>query len=79
MKNPFQNNPNIDSPQNKFKIFVWTLYDFANTSYSIVVVTFIFAVYFKEVIADKQPIGDLYWSLGISISMILTAIISPIL
>ncbi|MCB9220160.1 MAG: MFS transporter [Ignavibacteriales bacterium] len=69
----------MDSPQNKFKIFVWTLYDFANTSYSIVVVTFIFAVYFKEVIADKQPIGDLYWSMGISISMILTAIISPIL
>ncbi|MFZ1288661.1 MAG: MFS transporter [Melioribacteraceae bacterium] len=79
MKTPFQNNPNLDSTSNKFKIFVWTLYDFANTSYSIVVVTFIFAVYFKDVIAQKLPIGDLFWSLGISISMILTGIISPIL
>ncbi|MCB0731633.1 MAG: MFS transporter [Ignavibacteriae bacterium] len=65
--------------QSKFKIFVWTLYDFANTSYSIVVVTFIFAVYFKNTIADGQPIGDLFWSLGISISMFITAIIAPIL
>lgn len=64
---------------NKSKIFIWTLFDFANTSYSIVVVTFIFAVYFKEVVASAEPIGDLYWSIGISVSMIITAIISPIL
>lgn len=65
--------------KNRFKIFCWTLFDFANTSYSIVVVTFIFAVYFKDTIAQKMPIGDLYWSLGISISMIITGLISPIL
>ena len=64
---------------NKFKIFVWSLFDFANTSFSIIVVTFIFAVYFKNVIAEGKPIGDLYWSFGISISMIITAIISPVL
>jgi UMF1 family MFS transporter len=67
------------SKENKAKIFVWTLYDFANTSYSIIVVTFIFAVYFKEVIANSNPIGDLYWSLGVSISMFITAGISPVL
>src|SRR4030065_1799438 len=63
----------------KGKIFVWTLFDFANTSFSIVVVTFLYAVYFKEVIAVAKPIGDLYWSLGTSISMIVTALISPVL
>lgn len=65
--------------QNKKKIFIWTLFDFANTSFSIVVVTFLFAVYFKNIIADGKPIGDLYWSFGTSISMIVTAIISPVL
>ncbi len=69
----------IPNKENKFIIFVWSLFDFANTSFSIVVVTFIFAVYFKNVIAQGKPIGDLYWSFGISISMIITAIISPIL
>jgi len=65
--------------QNKKKIFIWTLFDFANTSFSIVVVTFLFAVYFKNIVADGEPIGDLYWSFGTSISMIITAIISPVL
>lgn len=64
---------------NKKKIFIWTLFDFANTSFSIVVVTFIYAVYFKKVVANGQPIGDFYWSIGTSVAMIITAIISPIL
>ena len=65
--------------QNKKTIFVWTLFDFANTSFSIVVVTFLYAVYFKKTIAGGEPIGDLYWSIGTSVAMIITAIISPIL
>ncbi len=63
----------------KRKIFVWSLFDFANTSFSIVVVTFIFAVYFKETIASGKPVGDLYWSLSVGISMLITAVISPVL
>lgn len=63
----------------KKKIFIWTLFDFANTSFSIVVVTFLYAVYFKKVIAQGQAIGDLYWSIGTSLAMFITAIISPIL
>ena len=65
--------------KNKSKIFIWTLFDFANTSYSIVVVTFIYAVYFKDVVALGEPIGDLYWSIGISISMLVSAFIAPVL
>ncbi|HRI48068.1 MAG TPA: MFS transporter [Ignavibacteriaceae bacterium] len=61
------------------KIFVWTLFDFGNTSFSIVVVTFLYAVYFKKVVAGGEAIGDFYWSLGTSVAMIITAIISPIL
>lgn len=65
--------------QNRKRIFVWTLFDFANTSFSIVVVTFLYAVYFKKVVAEGQPVGDLYWSIATSVAMIVTAIISPIL
>jgi len=61
------------------KIFVWSLFDFANTSFSIVVVTFLYAVYFKKTVAQGLPIGDLYWSIGTSLSMIITAIIAPVL
>lgn len=63
----------------KSKIFVWSLFDFANTSFSIVVVTFVYAVYFKKTVAQNLPIGDLYWSISTSIAMVVTAIISPVL
>ncbi|MCK9425561.1 MAG: MFS transporter [Ignavibacteriaceae bacterium] len=63
----------------KLKIFVWTLFDFANTSYSMIIVTFLYAVYFKQTVNEGKPIGDLYWSLGTSIAMLITAIISPVL
>lgn len=63
----------------KFKVFVWTLFDFANTSYSIVVVTFLYAVYFKQTIVNGEPVGDFYWSIGTSLSMLITALISPVL
>lgn len=67
------------TPESKFKIFIWTLFDLANTSYSIVVVTFLYAVYFKETVAAGESAGDLYWSIGTSVSMIIVAIISPVL
>lgn len=63
----------------KKKIFVWTLYDFANTSYSIIVVTFLYAVYFKETVNLNKSEGDFYWGLGTSVSMLVTALISPVL
>ena len=72
-------NSHDNSVKGKSRIFIWTLFDFANTSYSIVVVTFLFAVYFKDTVCYGKPIGDFYWSIGISASMIITAIISPIL
>jgi len=78
LKKPFLKLPPTNN-KNIFKIFVWTLFDFANTSYSIIVVTFIFAVYFKKTITSNMPIGDFYWSIGTSLSMVVTAIISPIL
>ena len=61
------------------KIIAWSFFDFANTSYAIIVATFLYAVYFKKVVAQGESIGDLYWSLATSISMIITAIISPVL
>jgi UMF1 family MFS transporter len=65
--------------KDKGRVFVWTLFDFANTSFSIIVVTFLYAVYFKKTVAGNEAIGDLYWSISTSIAMVITAIISPVL
>ena len=79
MKNHLPKKHNKFFNSERFRVFVWTLFDFANTSYSIVVVTFLYAVYFKQTIAQGKPIGDFYWSIGTSISMLITAAISPVL
>ncbi len=63
----------------KGRVFIWTLFDFANTSFSIIVVTFLYAVYFKKTVAGNEDIGDLYWSISTSIAMAITAFISPVL
>lgn len=78
MTTPSQNKSLENKERNK-RIFVWSLYDFANTSYFIVVVTFVYAVYFVDVVAKDNKFADFYWSLGTSISMLVTAVISPVL
>jgi len=57
----------------------WALFDFANSSYSLLILSFVFAIYFKEVIVGGEPLGDFYWGLVISISIIAGAFASPII
>ncbi|CAN5644124.1 MFS transporter [soil metagenome] len=64
--------------KNKAQIFWWSLFDFANSSYAVIILAFVFAVYFTDVVAEKAPIGDFYWSLGINIAMIISAVLNPV-
>jgi UMF1 family MFS transporter len=61
------------------KVFVWSLFDFANSSFATIIVAFVFAIYFKKVVASDMPIADFYWSSSINISMIIVAVLSPVL
>ncbi|RPI17875.1 MAG: MFS transporter [Ignavibacteriae bacterium] len=61
------------------KVFLWTLFDFANSSYAVIVVAFVYAVYFKKVVALNLPVADFYWSSSINISMIIVALLAPVL
>ena len=63
----------------KFKVFSWLLFDFANTSFSVMMVTFAFPLFFKNVICKGEPMGDALWGFSISLSMLLVALISPVL
>jgi len=63
----------------RFQIFVWTLFDFANTSFSVIVVAVGYSLYFKDVVAGGHGRGDFLWGAAVSISMLITAIIAPVL
>ncbi len=55
----------------------WYLFDFANTSFTVVVVTVAYAVYFRSFVVGDAAAGDLYWGLGNSVSMFIVGITSP--
>ncbi len=78
----------FDKKKNHKEVFVWTLYDFANTAFSVIVVTVVYAVYFKKHIVsdeiinifgfDRNP-GDLYWGVAGAVSMLIVAVSAPII
>jgi MFS transporter, UMF1 family len=59
---------------NKKKIFIWTLFDFANTAFSVIIVTVIYSKYFSNYVADGRK---WIWGLAISLSMVIAAFLSP--
>jgi MFS transporter, UMF1 family len=64
-------------PASKREIWSWAMFDFANSSYTTVIVTVAFSVYFTEQVAPEGR-GDFFWGLGISISNLIVLLLSPI-
>jgi len=60
------------------KIFNFALYDFANSAFTTIIITFIFATYFATQIAPNPMLGQSYWGWTIGITGFLVAIIGPI-
>ncbi len=55
----------------------WTLYDFANTIYSFMIVSFAMGVWATRFLGERD--GTLWFTLAVSISVGLNALVSPIL
>lgn len=65
---------------NKKRILSWCLFDFASSSYSAVIASVIFPVYYATVIVgDSSGLGDLWWGRAVSSSMLIVAGLSPFL
>lgn len=65
-------------PPSKGEVFAWCMYDFANSSFTTLIVTVAYSVYFVQVVARGYP-GERLWGWGYSTSMIAIALISPVL
>jgi UMF1 family MFS transporter len=66
--------PVPETPPHRGRIFSWTLFDFANTAFSVIVVTVIYSRYFTSHVAGGRR---WLWGLSVSLSMIFAAILSP--
>ena len=62
------------STSRRGQIFAWTLFDFANTAFSVIIVTVIYSRYFTSHVAGGQR---WLWGLAVSLSMVCAAILAP--
>ena len=67
----------IESSKKWKPIAAWCLYDFANSPFTTLIVTFIFSPFFVMSIVGDKVEGTRLWSLAITISAIAIALISP--
>ena len=67
------------TPLDRRGIASWALYDFANSSFTTLVVTFIYATYFTKGIAADEVTGTSQWSLAVTITSLVVAFASPYL
>jgi len=63
--------------RSRYAIQAWALYDFANSAFTTLVVTFIYATYFTKSIAPDETTGADMWFTGITISALIVAVLSP--
>ena len=61
------------------KVFNFALYDFANSAFTTIIITFIFATYFATQIAPNPVLGQSYWGWTIGITGILVALTGPLI
>jgi len=61
------------------KIFNFALYDFANSAFTTIIITFIFSTYFAKQIAPNPVLGQSYWGWTIGITGVVVALIGPLL
>ena len=64
----------------KKTIWGWALYDFSNSAFFTVIVTFVYAVFFAdEIVPDGNTPGSVIWANGLTATGIIVALTSPFL
>jgi MFS transporter, UMF1 family len=66
-------------PADRIGLFTWCIYDWANSAFPTVIVTFVFAAYFTKAVAADVVTGTSQWSFAVSLSMLATALLGPLL
>jgi UMF1 family MFS transporter len=64
-----------------FELWAWCLYDFANSSFTTLIVTVAYSIYFVQVVAHGLPEGmaERLWFWGYGLSMLVAAVLAPVL
>lgn len=60
------------------EIFGWAMFDFANSSYTTVIITVVYATVFPKLVVGDERLGNLLWSATLSASYALVVLTAPL-
>ncbi|HEV7476544.1 MAG TPA: MFS transporter, partial [Burkholderiales bacterium] len=61
------------------EVWAWSMYDFANSGYTTVVITAVFSAYFVSVVSNNAPWATFAWTAALSVSYALILLTGPLL
>lgn len=67
------------TPTTRRGLVGWALYDWANSPFTTLIITFVFAAYFSQAIVGDVVQGQVLWGYVAGISAVFIAVLSPIL
>lgn len=67
-----------DEPVKKREIFGWCCFDFANSAFTTVIITVVYAVYFQKVVAQEASWANAVWGWTLSLSQCLVILFAPV-
>jgi UMF1 family MFS transporter len=68
------------APEVKLReVWAWSMYDFANSGYTTVVITAVFSAYFVGAVAGGAPWATFAWTAALSVSYLLILLTAPLI
>jgi MFS transporter, UMF1 family len=64
-------------PADKKEILSWCCYDFANSSFTTIIITVIYSTYFTNVVAVNLSSPNFLWALALALSQLLVILLGP--
>src|SRR5687767_4097438 len=61
------------------EVWAWSMYDFANSAYTTVVITAVFSAYFVGVVSENKPWSTFAWTAALSLSYAAILVTGPLI
>lgn len=71
--------PVANVPVKRREIFGWCCFDFANSSFTTIIITVVYAVFFIKVVAGEDPRAAGWWGSALAISQLIVIGVAPLI
>ncbi|HEY9248818.1 MAG TPA: MFS transporter, partial [Rariglobus sp.] len=66
-------------PVKRSEILGWCCFDFANSAFTTIIITVVYAVYFQKVVAEGVPQSEGWWGTALAVSQLVVIGLSPLI